>query len=93
VSRDVLVIGKGKPHHITLAMATDWVCRGTAIWQKVGRRIKYIAGKRSRPQIRDLSCFVEEALVGALRERKHELHDLANVFVNQTRRKRERVAA
>jgi hypothetical protein len=47
VCRNVLVIGKGKPHHVTEAQATNWVHRGKAVWQKQGRRIKYTAGKRS----------------------------------------------
>lgn len=89
--RNVLVIGKGKPHHVTGAQAAEWVHRGKAIWQKHGRRIKYIAGKRSRPLVRDLSCFVSEHVVLDLRGRDERKRDTARVFVNQTLRKRERV--
>lgn len=93
MSRSVLVIGKGKPHHITEAQATEWVAWGKAIWQKARQRVKYIGGKHSRPQMRDLSSFVDESVVIALRDRKSEDHYLAERFVKETRRTRERSAA
>ena len=92
VCRNVLVIGKGKPHHITAAEAIEWVKEGKAKWQKPGRRIKYIAGKCLRPLVRDLSCCVDPDVLAALRDRRSENHNLAYVFVNQTRRNRERVS-
>ena len=93
MSRTVLVIGKGKPHHIELTKAVELVCRGWAIWQKPGRRIKFIKGKSSRPKVRDLSCAIDEGMVTALLDRNHENHHLAKIFVNQTQRRRERAGA
>lgn len=93
VSRSVLVIGRGKPHHITEDQAAKLVLKGEAIWQKSGRRIKYTKGKRSRPQVRDLSVFVDQDVLIALRDRSSQNHHFAKLFVNQTRRKRERIGA
>jgi hypothetical protein len=87
----VLVVANGKPYYVTEAKATELVGERKAVWQKPGRRIKYIAGKRSRPQVHDLSCSVDADLIVALRNRNSQNHDLARVFVNQMKRNRERV--
>lgn len=86
----VLVVANGKPYYVTEARATELVLQNKAVWQKPGRRIKCISGKRSQPQIRDLSCFVDGDIVVALRDRNSQKHDLARVFVSHTLRKRER---
>lgn len=88
--RNILVIGKGKPCHVTEAQAIEWVRDGKAIWQKVGRRIKYTAGKRSRPLVRDLSCCIDTDMIVALHDPGSDDHHLAQVFVDQTRRNHER---
>jgi len=90
VCRNVLVVGRGKPYHITETEAAKLVLRGAAIWQKAGRRIKYTRGKHSHPQVRDLGCTITKYMVAALHNRKDGNHELAKLFVNQTQRKRER---
>lgn len=89
VSSKVLVIGKGKPFLISQVQASQWVHEAKAIWQKPGRRIRYMAGKCSRPEVRGLSCFVGEAVTAALMNPDKRMRDVVRVFLRNQFLKRE----
>jgi hypothetical protein len=89
MSREVLVVGDGKPYHVALAEAERRVHNGRAIWQKTGRRIKVTKGKRARPKVHGLSCLVGGAVATALRSTDGETRDVARAFVSDQFQKRE----
>lgn len=89
LSRNVLVVGNGRPYHITEGEADRLVRGGKAVWQKKGRRIKYTMGKHSRPEVRGLSCFDGGEIAGALRDRDPGVRAVAGAFLNDQFRRRE----
>jgi hypothetical protein len=93
VSAQVFVVGKGQPFHVSQAQANQWVREAKAIWQKPGRRIRYMADKCSRPEVRGLSCFIGEAIAMALINPDKKMRDVAQVFLKNQFLKREIVVS
>ena len=92
MSREILVVGGGRPYHVTAVEAERLVHQGKAIWQKAGRRIKLTNGKHSRPKVRGLSCIVGASVATALRSKDRSARDVAQTFkADQLRRQRGRV--
>jgi hypothetical protein len=92
VSLSVLVVGNGKPYHVSVTEADRLEHDGIAVWQKRGRRIKITKGKRSRPKVRGLSCYVGAQVTVALRGHDRRARDVAGAFVNDQFQRRESVA-
>jgi hypothetical protein len=93
VSLSVLVVGNGKPYHVSVTEADRLEHDGIAVWQKRGRRIKITKGKRSRPKVRGLSCYVGEPVAIALRHRDRRARDIARAFVGDQFHRREPLTA
>lgn len=91
MSRDILVVGGGRPHHVALAQAERLVHEGKAAWQKAGRRIKLTKGKNSRPKVRGLSCIVGASVATALRSGDRSIRDVAQTFMADQLWRRRRV--
>jgi len=92
VSLSVLVVGNGKPSHVSVTEADQLVHDNAAIWQKRGRRIKIIKGKRPRPKVRGLSCYIGK-LAGELDKGDRKTRDVVRAFVNDQFQRREPVGA
>ena len=92
MSLSVLVVGDGKPYHVSVTEADRLEHDGIAVWQKRGRRIKITKGKRSRLKVRGFSCYVGESVAIALRHRDRTARDIARAFVGDQFHKREPVA-
>jgi len=93
VSQNVMVVGRGKPYHVSQAEANQLVRDGRAVWKKAKRRIKFTAGKQSLPKVRGLSCYVGALVTIALRDGDRRTRDIARSFVNGQLQRRERVVA
>ena len=82
VSLSVLVVGNGKRYHVSMTEAERLVRDGYAVWQKLGRRIKFTQGKISRLKVRGLSCYVGATITVALQASDRKAQDVARAFVN-----------
>lgn len=92
MSLSVLVVGNGKPNHVSVTEADRLVNDGTAVWQKRGRRIKVTKDKSARPKVRGLTCYVDPSVERALREGDQKTRDVARAFVNDQFQRREPLA-
>ena len=93
MSLSVLVVGNGKPYHVSVTEAERLEHDGIAVWQKRGRRIKLTKGKNSRPAVRGLSCYVGAQVAVAMSGQDRKTRDVARAFVNDQFRRRETVGA
>ena len=92
MSLSVLVVGDGKPYHVSVTEADRLEHDGIAVWQKRGRRIKITKGKRSRPKVRGLSCYVGAQVAAALRGQDRKTRDVVRAFVNDQFHRRDPLA-
>ena len=93
MSLSVLVVGNGKPYHVSMTEAERLKHDGIAVWQKLGRRIKITKGNHPRPKVRDLSCYVGAEVAAVLSGQDRKTRDVARAFVNDQFHRRETVGA